>query len=356
MKKRLGILLFSLSLCFNMAVPTMATEEFPDGWEGEAWDENTDGADGEIWDESTDGTDGEIWDENTDGTDGEIWDENADGTQGEFGEDTGDGEYAGTEGTAEVYRLTDGADLLTEQDEMDLLAKLDEISLRQMVDIVVVTVSSLDGLTAEAYADDFYDYNGYGQDGILFLVSIEDRDWWISTVGYGETAMTEDDLEYVSESILEYLSEDNYADACFVFAELCDEIITNAVNNEGDVGQEEPDGNDNEGKAPSKKDDNSFPVVSSTLLSTVIGFITSFFVTKKDKNQLKTVHPQRAAGAYVKSGSMQVADSYEFFLYSKVESVEKQKNQNENGTNASRSTNTHTSSAGVNHGGRGGKF
>lgn len=278
--------------------------------------------------------------ENMDGVDGEYWDETMDGT------DT----------AVEVYRLTDGADLLTEQDEIDLQEMLDEISLRQMVDIVVVTISSLEGLTAEAYADDFYDYNGYAKDGILFLVSIEERDWWISTVGYGETAMTEDDLEYVSDSIVEYLSEGNYADACFVFAELCDEIITNAVNGEGDVGQEEPDQNDDDGNKPSKKDDNSFPVVSSTLLSTVIGFITSFFITKKDKNQLKTVHSQRAADRYVKPGSMQVTDNYEFFLYSKVESVEKQKNQNENGTNASRSTNTHTSSAGVNHGGRGGKF
>lgn len=64
--------------------------------------------------------------------------------------------------TRQLPRLVDRADLLSELEEEELEARLDEISERQQADVVVVTVNSLDGKSAQDYADDFYDYNGYG--------------------------------------------------------------------------------------------------------------------------------------------------------------------------------------------------
>ena len=62
--------------------------------------------------------------------------------------------------TRQLPRLVDRADLLSELEEEELEARLDEISERQQADVVVVTVNSLDGKSAQDYADDFYDYNG----------------------------------------------------------------------------------------------------------------------------------------------------------------------------------------------------
>ena len=77
-------------------------------------------------------------------------------------------------------RLVDGADLLDDSEEAGLQEKLDEISERQQFDVAVVTTDTLEGKTPQAYADDFYDYNGYGmgadKDGILLLISMEDRE------------------------------------------------------------------------------------------------------------------------------------------------------------------------------------
>ena len=85
---------------------------------------------------------------------------------------------------------------------------------RQQFDVAVVTADTLDGKTPMAYADDFYDYNGYGfgesKDGVLLLVSMEDRDWWITTTGYGITAITDAGREYMSERFLPAMSEDVY--------------------------------------------------------------------------------------------------------------------------------------------------
>ncbi len=86
--------------------------------------------------------------------------------------------------------VVDDADLLTDIEEIVLLDKLGEISSRQGMDVVVVTTDSLGGKSPMAFADDYYDYNGYAEDGILLLISMEERDCWISTAGYGIVAFT----------------------------------------------------------------------------------------------------------------------------------------------------------------------
>ena len=57
----------------------------------------------------------------------------------------------------DLPRLVDGASLLNPEEAEELLGKLDGISERQQMDIVVVTVNTLDGKTPQAYADDFFD-------------------------------------------------------------------------------------------------------------------------------------------------------------------------------------------------------
>ena len=88
--------------------------------------------------------------------------------------------------------------------------------------MVVVTVNSLDGKSAQDYADDFYDYNGYGigtdKSGILLLVSMEARDWHITTTGFGIRAITDAGLDYISDQFLPYLSDGEYLDAFETYA------------------------------------------------------------------------------------------------------------------------------------------
>ena len=81
-----------------------------------------------------------------------------------------------------------------------------------------MTAKTLNGATPASYADDTYDYNGYGygnnRDGLLLLISMEDRDWYISTTGYGITAFTDAGIQYIGNKIKEHLSDGDY-DAAF---------------------------------------------------------------------------------------------------------------------------------------------
>lgn len=128
--------------------------------------------------------------------------------------------------------LVDEADLLKPDQEKALLAKLKDVSKRQKCDVVVVTVKSLEGKSAQDFADDYFDYNGYGQgknhDGVLFLISMVERKWHISTTGYGITAFTDAGLDYLSKQFLPDLKDGDYNAAFTTYAEQCDEFLTQA--------------------------------------------------------------------------------------------------------------------------------
>lgn len=240
-------------------------------------------------------------------------------------------------------RLVDDADLLSDGEEMDLQDKLDEISERQHVDIIVVTVDSLEGESVMEYADDFYDYYGYGfgdtKDGILLLLSMEERDWYITTKGYGITVATDAGLTYIYEKCSDDLREGNYAAAFTVFAELCDDFIRQA-----DTGTPYDVNN-----LPQKPFGGFFNLV----IALVIGFVISLIVTGGMRSELKTVQSQLAANSYIREGSMNLTKERDLFLYRHVERRERPKNDSSGNSGGS---STHTSSSGSTHGGKGGKF
>ncbi len=239
-------------------------------------------------------------------------------------------------------RLVDNADILTASEEQTLLSRLNEISERQRVDIVVVTVNSLGGKSSRVYADDFYDQNGYGfgtsHDGVLLLISMEARDFYISTSGYGITAITDAGLEYVEDRILSDISAGRYAQAFTTYATTCDDLITRARS-----------GN------PYDVEKGSFSPLKTLVIAVIIGIIAAAIVTSILKGQLKSVRRQTAANNYIKQNSMKITVNHDRFLYKNVSRRAKPQNNTSSGGSSGGSS-THRSSSGRSHGGRGGKF
>ena len=239
----------------------------------------------------------------------------------------------------EYYRVNDLADLLTDSEEAALLEKLDEISQRQKMDVTVATVNDLDGYSSAAeYADAVYEHCKYGygsqKDGLLLLISMEDRDWAISTCGYGITAFTDAGIEYIGKQIKSDLSDGNYAAAFDTYANLCDEFITQARNG-------------------SPFDKGNLPRESLSIIwipiSVAIGVVLALLVVGNMKGKLKTVRTRAEANSYLKKDSLAVTESSDLFLY---HTVTRSKKEKDSGSGSS----THTSSSGTTHGGGSGKF
>ncbi|MGI6269828.1 MAG: TPM domain-containing protein [Candidatus Howiella sp.] len=242
-------------------------------------------------------------------------------------------------------RLTDNADILSDSEETALLAQLDEISERQQFDVAVLTVSSLDDAYTEigAYADDYYDFGGFGlgenRDGVILVLNMDSRDWYMSTCGYGITAITDAGREYMSEQFLPYLSDGDYAEGFAKYAQLCDEFVTKAkAGSPYDV--------DN-----IPKDIDWFNWIGSSL---ILGIVGAFIFAGRLKSKMKSVAFQSAAGSYIAENSLNVTDSKDVFMYSNV--TRSKRETESDGSGGSGGSRTHTSSSGTTHGGGGGKF
>lgn len=232
-------------------------------------------------------------------------------------------------------RLVDNADYLTDWEEEELCAKLDEISARQGMDVVIVTIPDLYGEDITAYADDFYDYNGYQPDGILLLISDYDREWAMSTAGEAIEAFTDAGQDYMADRFVGLMSDGAFCEAFHTYADLCDEFITQArAGNPYDVSTlpKEP-----------------FRAGRILLISLGVGLLSALIATGVMKAKLKTVHSQAAASEYVKPGSMHVTQTRDMFLYRQLH---RQKRE----TQSSGGSSTHRSSSGRSHGGSRGSF
>jgi len=253
--------------------------------------------------------------------------------------------------TALKPRLVDDAELLSGSEREILKEKLDEISVRQSCDVIVVTVYSLGGKTAEAFADDYFDYNGYGyrpgRDGILFLVSMEYRDWHISTHGYGLVAITDYGLEQMEKQFRPLLSAGDYYGAFSKYADLCDEYIRSARNGRPiDVGYR-PD--------PADYVHNAHDTTVIAAISAVIAAIIALIATLAMKGKLKTIRAKTDAWDY-SVNSLMLSGRYDNFLYQNVSRTRIDTDSGRSSGGHGGGSSSHSSSSGSSHGGGGGKF
>ena len=212
--------------------------------------------------------------------------------------------------------VVDGANILTDDQVLSLTELCQNLGEKNKCDFVFVTVNSLNGKTETAYADDYYDYNGYCEDGVLFLISMEDRRWHITTTGKCINKLNDSEQEAVMDEAQPMLKSGDYYNAFVTIAQ--------------------------------KESYYMLPHVSLIWipLSLVIGFVIALLIMLAFKAQLKTVALQRGAASYVKENSMNITARRDNFLYSTISRVAKPKEN----------SSTHTGSSGTSHGGSSGSF
>lgn len=246
--------------------------------------------------------------------------------------------------TRQLPRLVDHADLLTESEEMLLLVRLDSVSEEQQCDVAAVTVTDLEGKTIEAYADDFYDYNGYGmgdgRDGILFLIKVGDdgNEAAFTTHGFGITAFTDYGQDMMWDELLPELKEHEFYDAIEEYYELSDKLLTMA----------------NEGK-PYDVDSNKKQLTPSEkiikwgviyVLCFLIALLPAWIVVLVMKSGMKTVRHQKSAQNYLYGDGFQVTNRQDIFVKTHTITHRIEDDDHDSGGSS-----THTSSSGSTHGG-----
>ena len=115
---------------------------------------------------------------------------------------------AWADGTA----VDDQAGLFSQEKEQELTDRIEELTADWNMDFVVVTTEDAEGKTSEEYADDYYDYNGYADDGALYLIDLDNGSVWISTAGKMIRYLTDARIDAVIDAGYDNLKAKNYAD------------------------------------------------------------------------------------------------------------------------------------------------
>ena len=237
--------------------------------------------------------------------------------------------------TAKYRNVIDNADILSDTEEADLTTQLEALSQKYKIDAIVVTTTDIElndlsdydfKRALMNYADDYYDYNGYADDGFLLLLAFDgdDRGFWISTKGKCIDYFTVDDIDDI---MYDYSYDTRIANVGFYKA------ISNSIS----------------GCRSVIKNYRSLSPMTY-IIAAVVGLITMFVGSGNMVNKLKSVRSKPGASEYIQKDSLNITRANDIFLYRNVSRVKIERSSSSGGSSGS-----HTSSSGSSHGGGGGR-
>lgn len=261
--------------------------------------------------------------------------------------------------------IVDDADLLTTEEEGALEAKTSEIETDYGFDIVIVTVDSTDGKSIEAFADDYYDFNGYGYgdtyDGMIFVIDMSERAFTTSTCGNGIYLFSDYTLDNIHDTVIPYLSDEEYFTAFSEYISLAEYVLYSAYTQ---ASQPVPDYEEehfnediyNEDIYTYSETDADFYIfleIGAFIIALIIGFVTVSVM----KSSMKNIGVQKNANMYTKPGDLLLTRSVDRFMYSNVTKARINNNYSGSGSSfGGGHSSTRIGSSGRSHGGRSGSF
>lgn len=229
-------------------------------------------------------------------------------------------------------KVYDYAQLLTPTEEENLKKDIDLFIANHNMDMAIVTVKHHDKVDTMNYADDFYDYNGFGignnYDGVIFVLDFtfwQNGDIWMSTTGNAISVYTDSRIDDILDAVV---AKKNYG-----YYEMFKEFIS------------ESDYFAKQGIYSYENNNNSINLKSIIIFSLIVSTIIIIILISKNK----MVKLATNANLYLVQNSVIINKRSDRFISTHTSSVRINDSSSSGG---SRST-THRSSSGRSHGGGG---
>jgi len=254
--------------------------------------------------------------------------------------------------TDSSIKIYDEAGLFSDEEEVILNEKSKEVAESYDMDVVIVTVNSTEDKTAEEYAEDFYDENGFGvgesHDGIIMIIDMGGRTRWLVTTGNAIQIFTDYYIDAIWEDVTPYFSKGAFFDGAQEF------YAQVAHYNEGYIEYSENHNYISEYQEAINAKVNhggikNGPWVLSGIIAFFISSISIYFMKQKN-NAVKRFTD---GSAYIKKNSFNIEKQSDTFAGTHTTKTRIQKNDNNSWGGGS---STHCGSSGTSHGGGGGKF
>ena len=235
-------------------------------------------------------------------------------------------------------KIYDGAPLLTVEEEQKLREKIINTFGNEDYDVVIVTISDLDSRSPREYAEDFYDYNDFNPNGILLLISLQSRDVYIVTSGYGQILFDQSRTDHMIDRITPSLSNQKYFEAMNLFL--------NEVEKANEKGPSKAMRNceiiNSYGDYRCKK---QVPILWILPISFLVSLLVTWICIRKYKKILLATN----ANLYLENSELSLGNKVDKFLHTSTARIRLS-------SSSSSSSGGHHGSSGASHGGSGGKF
>lgn len=243
-------------------------------------------------------------------------------------------------------KVYDFADLFTDEEENTLFNYINDFIESYQMDMAIITTNENDKSTAEIYADDFYDYNGFGigdtYDGLLFLIDMDTRTMHISTTGEAILIYDDNRIDSMLDTAYSYISNQNYYKTAYSFINVAGTYAKAGIpasNTDYEI--------DSNGDYVRKKE--PFPFLFFSVISFAISGI--FIAIARSKHNV--VKKATEAKNYLIRGSMAITKSLDRFVNSHTSTIYIPKTSSSGGGGGS---STHRGSSGRSHGGGSRRF
>lgn len=254
----------------------------------------------------------------------------------------------------DVQYVVDQADILTDQENIELEGLAETLSQTYQMDILIAAVDDMNGMSAQEYAVSLNSDRGWWDtdQAILFLIAMEEREWYIATFGDAIYIFTDYGLDRLGETAILSFSEGSYYDGFAAYLNMLPEYFQAWQMGEPiDSYSYDPGPRDEVVHYTPVSKESFWDVLPVSLLIGIVAAIISLFVMRASMNIKRRQH---SAGDYLKPGSYHLRTQQDIFLYSNLSKTRRQENTGTSHSGGGSSI--HRSSGGRSHGGRGGKF
>ena len=125
--------------------------------------------------------------------------------------------------------ISDDANLLTDEEEAKLVEKIKRVAQNRNISLVIVTSNDVPKNKTQEYADDFYDYGGYGLDeeksGALLLLDMKNRQLYISTTGKMIDIIDDQREDSIFDLAISKMKSKDYYEVCNIFLSMASKYV-----------------------------------------------------------------------------------------------------------------------------------
>lgn len=199
-------------------------------------------------------------------------------------------------------KIYDFAEILTEGEEETLFKNIKHFISSTNMDYAIVTTKKNNKGSSKDYTKDFYNYNDFGNDGIILLIDRDKMGIYMTTSGRAVELFSDERMEPILKNVFELTKKKKFYDACKSFTTSISEIVKIGTVKDDEVVKVGKDGT-----VKVSKDLHVVNVAIFALLGT--GIIIGILILR-----CRMVRKATSARDFLNKDTMKIVDISEMFL------------------------------------------